>query len=964
MTIPGSIALILAWALSLAPGSVAKDRESVASAGKAVLTADRDRFKEGGESLKWEWSKGKDLMIVKGEADKAFMPRFSLDEATLRTKGISLWIYNPEPAADSLVFEILDTKLRTSFTFPFYLKGKGWRACWTSFADMRRCDGSLEIAAFRIVPPARKGRVWIDRITFPVQQVNDRITPDEQMPSNNSEAARWHWCRTLEWSLNGCDLPKPTVLTAAQKRDLELVRKALDAEYREGRAFPKALKAAEETFSRAGIKPLKDGGYTGLPLIAPDEMAPKEDALILSDLEAMLYGFALDAVYNDSAEARQRYFLVWRYALDQGFAAGSGMGTNHHYGYKLRKLFASAWMMRENILAASEKDDIIATIRYWAGIGETWKPYERGRDGVIDSWNTLLLPRAVAAMLPDDECANWRDMTCITRWVEGSLEPSPGTVGGFKEDGTGFHHGGFYPAYTSGAVASLGKYVRVVTGTSLQLGEDSRRLLARALQTMRNYSNLTEWGIGLSGRHPFHGNMSPADIGAFAALALAGDLSGKGDGFDRELAADYLRLNPGKSREGAFFRREGVLPAKAPEGFFVLNTGAAGIFRGGDWMVTLKGYTTDVWGAEIYTADNRYGRYQSYGSAQIFSRPGRGESGYVQEGWDWNRLPGTTSIHLPLERLDSPLKGTTMAKSAEDYAGSCSIGGRSGMFSMKLMERELERFTPDFRARKSVFCFEGGRMVFLGSGISNTNAGFATETTLFQNTPGSGIEVNGMAHADYFTRAIADGPTHLTDGQGNHYFIPSGEVRTGISRQHSANERNRKPTEGDFAWAVIDHGKAPKDASYEYWVLIQPEGKVSEEKPYEVLRQDSSAHIVRDFESGITARSFFEDCSPEGDGFVVSCTAETMVMNRVTVPGQMLVSVCDPGRHLAEKAFSTPAESIPAVKRLLLKGLWEILVPDGRISLSREGGNTLLQISCTDGTPVEFTLRHPAPSGN
>lgn len=58
-------------------------------------------------------------------------------------------------------------------------------------------------------------------------------------------------------------------------------------------------------------------------------------------------------------------------------------------------------------------------------------------------------------------------------------------------------------------------------------------------------------------------------------------------------------------------RKEGVKAAQAPQGFFVYNYGSAGIFRRADWMVTLKGYTTDVWGAEIYAKDNRYGRYQS-----------------------------------------------------------------------------------------------------------------------------------------------------------------------------------------------------------------------------------------------------------------------------------------------------------------------------------------------------------------
>jgi len=82
-------------------------------------------------------------------------------------------------------------------------------------------------------------------------------------------------------------------------------------------------------------------------------------------------------------------------------------------------------------------------------------------------------------------------------------------------------------------------------------------------------------------------------------------------------------------------------------------------------MVTLKGYNTDVWCSEIYTKDNRYGRYQSYGSVQILAsgRPVNSfASGFVEDGWDWNRVPGTTTIHLPLEKLENPLPGTLMEK--------------------------------------------------------------------------------------------------------------------------------------------------------------------------------------------------------------------------------------------------------------------------------------------------------------
>ena len=158
-------------------------------------------------------------------------------------------------------------------------------------------------------------------------------------------------------------------------------------------------------------------------------------------------------------------------------------------------------------------------------------------------------------------------------------------------------------------------------------------------------------------------------------------------------------------------------------------------------MVTLKGYNTDVWGAEIYTKDNRYGRYQSYGSVQIMGAPSRKASGYNENGWDWNRLPGTTTIHLPFELLNSPLPGTTMARSKEKFAGASSLKNQNGMFAMKLMERDLKNFTGDFVARKSVFCFDN-RLICLGTDIKNSNSDYPTETTLFQHVFRTGKRIS------------------------------------------------------------------------------------------------------------------------------------------------------------------------------------------------------------------------------
>ena len=458
--------------------------------------------------------------------------------------------------------------------------------------------------------------------------------------------------------------------------------------------------------------------------------------------------------------------------------------------------------------------------------------------------------------------------------------------------------------------------------------------------------------------------MKDDDIASFAYLALAGDLSGKDDEFDRSLAADYLRLCKEDTPEARYFRSKGIEAAPAPEGFFVYNYGAAGIFRRNDWMVTLKGYTTDVWGAEIYRKDNRYGRYQSYGSVQIMGQPSRQASGYDVNGWDWNRLPGTTTIHLPWELLDAPYE-TTMAHSTENFAGSSTLDGHNGMFAMKLIERNMKNFTPDFVARKSVFCFDN-RMVCLGTGIRNSNQTHNTETTLFQSRfePNAHpIRVEGAVQQQVGYRQslqpTAEQPVHLQDGYHNHYFVKRGKVNVQIAEQQSLHEKTRQQTTGCFASAWIDHGKAPQNETYEYLVWIQPTEKERSEHnafdTYRVIQCDDRAHIVSDCLSQTTAYAIFEDLQPEHSSLFAALPAETMVMLRCE-GSEATLSVCDPNLNISEKTYTTKEPSRPIEKQLTLKGHWNVKGSNDKVVATAQGENTILTVRCQHGQPVTFVM--------
>ena len=922
------------------------------SSDKQELALSSSYYKEGSKSLEWKFSPNSILDIPSESV-------FTLEG----DNGITLWIYNEKPQQDSLRFEFYSPNGHVSHHFGFRLYAAGWRACWISFKHMQGDKQDKKIAGYRIIAPNRTGRVFIDRLTFPVKKINDRTTPDLQMPTNNSLTYRdlWHWCRVWQWEQYQYDLPLSESLTTDEKQELATVEARLTAILDTPKAPKKGISKAYSTFKAANIRP-SSNGFTGAPVVAPDELNRRKGELSWNDLEDMLSGFAYDAYYNHSAQSAKNYFLVWDYAINQGFAFGSGMGTNHHYGYQVRKIYTTAWLMRDAIWKAPNRDNILSALIFWSALQETRIPFQYGRDELLDSWHTLLMAKTVSALLFVDERERARALAGLSRWLSGSLQYSPGTIGGIKVDGTTFHHGGFYPAYTTGVLAMVGQFIALTSHTRYVPTMEARQVLKSAFISMRNYCNIYEWGIGISGRHPFGGSMKENDVAAFAYLALAGDLSGESNTFDHHLAADYKRLCNNDTPEAIYFRKEGITPAKAPQGFFVYNYGSAGIFRRNDWMVTLKGYTTDVWGSEIYRKDNRYGRYQSYGSVQIMGYPSRKASGFDENGWDWNRLPGTTTIHLPFDLLDSPLPGTTMAHSKENFSGSSSLEGKNGMFAMKLMERNLKNFTPDFVARKSVFCFNN-RMICLGTGISNSNASFPTETTLFQSTFQKGksdIYVDGKLKNVPFHQELNDGKRHcIQDGYNNYYLVNGDNVQIQIARQDSHHEKNRAKTQGTFASAYINHGAAPQNAGYEYMVLIQPSPKeldaARRKAPYQILHKDSIAHVVIDKQTGITAYAAFETYLPQKDELFLSIPAETMVMQKQS-GSNLLLSVCDPNLNISEKAFTTKEPSRPIEKKLILKGQWKCKTLQEDVTVEVGQTETVLTVTCRHGQPIEFIL--------
>lgn len=244
-------------------------------------------------------------------------------------------------------------------------------------------------------------------------------------------------------------------------------------------------------------------------------------------------------------------------------------------------------------------------------------------------------------------------------------------------------------------------------------------------------------------------------------------------------------------------------------------------------MVTLKAFNSNVWSSEIYLKDNRYGRYQSHGVVQIASLGPQEEQGYRQAGWDWNRMPGATTLHLPLEALNSPNRHTLMQRGTHPFSGTSSLDGRYGMLAFDLRPmRDQPSFDQALSALKSVLAVDD-RLIMVGSDLNSSDDKHALETTLFQlaNAAGrdSAIWVNGQRiDAATWQGSLQDGDW-LIDADGNGYLLvqgPTAEVRRQL--QHSADNKSMAPTEGSSASPGSIMARQSRTAPTSIWWCLTP----------------------------------------------------------------------------------------------------------------------------------------------
>lgn len=965
-------------------------------------------YKDGTHSMEWVFEPGGVLELKK---DLKFEKKDPTGK-DLYLSAFIVWVYNEEPQDAKIEFQFLkDGKKCTSF--PFGINFKGWRAAWVCYE--RDMQGTPEegMNELRIVAPQSKGRLFIDHLITGTKVDARQQTADLQVPFVNA-ATKNHWLVVYKHSLLQPDI-ELTPVSNQQKKEMKLLEKRFrDMNYTKGKVTEKELNTIRKKYDFYQIT-YKNGHVSGVPIYmvraseAYERIIPNWDKDMLTKLGVEMKAYfdlmkRIAVAYNNSTdqpevqkELRQKFMAMYDHITDQGVTYGSCWGNIHHYGYSVRGLYLAYFLMKDVLREEGRLLEAERTLRWYAITNEVYpKPQGNGID--MDSFNTQTTGRIASILMMEDTPEKLQYLKSFSRWIDYGCRPALGLAGSFKADGGAFHHRNNYPAYAVGGLDGATNMIYLFNHTEWAVSPLAHETVRKVLLAMRFYCNKQHFPLSMSGRHPDgRGKLVPMH---YAMMAMAGTPDGK-EAYDESMAAAYLRLIsdiPADAQEPDYMpkvsnaqerkiakqlMKQGFRAEEDPEGNLALGYGCVSVQRRDNWSAVVRGHSRYLWAAEHYLGHNLFGRYLAHGSMQILTAaPGQtvtpATSGWKQEGFDWNRIPGATYIHLPLDLLKAKVMNVDtfsgmeeMLYSDEAFAGGLSQQQENGNFGMKLHEHD--KYNGTHRARKS-YHFIGGTIVCLGTDIENDNADYPTETTIFQ------LAVNDAAGQEYWKNYQGNGNVwmdHLNTG----YYVP---VKASFEKnfpQRSRLQNSGKDTKGDWVSLVVNHGKAPKGGSYEYAVLPQTDAatmKAFAKKPgYKVLKQDRDAHIVQVPAEGICSYVLFETPQATLPGGLLQRTdTACLVMVQKEASDKYLLTVAQPdlalyrgdsdealdenGKRIERSIYSRPwinNESGEIPVTVTLKGRWTVEETPYCKLVSADKKQTVLRFTCKDGASFEVELK-------
>lgn len=926
----------------------------------------KEKSKDGTSSLKWDFEKNSTLTI-KGDVGYKIFQQGMQEKAR---SSFVMWIYNKKPIVDKMQVQF-KKKGEVKSYFSINMNFTGWRTMWVQYdRDMSgKAEENMDEITF--ISPNVNGEIYIDQIYTSILIDPRHNARDEQVDFINLQAdnaVNSHWM-ALYKNYNAISQNKDI-----QKLTSEEIKGIRSVENRFKNDIIKKEKVNLKLIEKNREK-LQE--YLTTTVVSPQTIVlykdfSEEEKSYLKDVQIKEYGSwlrELAFMYNSTEDKKYKkeIYEIFKKGLnhlyEQGWTKGSCQGTIHHLGYQVRELYQSIFLMKEPLLKDKNLKQAKEMVTWYSAMGILYTPDSEIKGVNADVLNTMLPGMLIAILLNDDDKVTASQLYQLNHYLTKSIDYAPGLLGGFKEDGSMFHHMQNYPAYAKGAFEGLTPIMYYLGNTAFALDNYSFNIVKKAVLMTRVYSNTHTWLISISGRHPDDRFQISDEV--FRYLAL-----GKKVGNDSELANAYLRLAP----QGRFAEELSSLGFRAettPQGAWTMNMSSLQLHRRDNWLIGVKGYSRYLVGNETYIKNNLFGRYMSYGNFQILENS-LIESGYVQQGWDWAHFPGTTAIALPIDKLKSPISQVDiysgveeMLLSDETFSGGNSLNN-NGMFAMKLHEHS--KYNDTHRARKSVFLFDN-RVILLGSDIEN-KSDYETHTTLFQNYLS---DKNSISKVEKIKNN-----NFILDTQNNLYKVVEGNLKYKNGLQHSLDQNKGTPTENYYEMAYINHGKNPKNQKYQYAILVKGDKEEQEifkkNSNYQVLQQDYNAHIVEDEISKMRGYALFESGDVK-DKYLKSIDTPSLILIKPN-DNSLELSFVDPDLRLYEGKDESQYEkngklkevsiysrkwnsdpSIPHTSIIILNGKYSLEKENKDISIEILDNTTIIKITTTYAMPVKLTLR-------
>ncbi len=587
---------------------------------------------------------------------------------------------------------------------------------------------------------------------------------------------------------------------------------------------------------------------------------------------------------------------------------------------------------------------------------------------------------------PNDEIAV-KELSAFSHFLSACTQYSPSGYDILKPDGTGFHHNSHYNGYMY-SYKTWVEYMGRLKGTTFRIEKEAYLRMRKAVVSeylMAVRSDTDEhriFGNSMAGRHPFTGigvNFSRELLETL--IEVGGDINGVTH--DLELASYYNYFYKTKKYKDA--------PVLNADGYYQFNFSAAGVYRKDNWVAVMRCPTTNFWGGEIYNKQNRFGRYQSHGTLEIIYEGGLSPSGYPTDskkksgGWDWNMMPGSTTVHYTDWQKLMPGQNDEdrfdQKSSTTNFAGALAWND-CGLFGAAFDQDDKWgnfRYEPtNLKFCKSVFAIDG--MLFsMGTNIEakgNYPEDYITATNLFQSVMSKRCKtliVNGQKIDKGEEKIIESGKNvWIVAPTTTGYYIPERHDRL-IIRHSEQNTPSSAGIAAEFgkeivSKAYLEHGVKPKRSTYRFLtvpnVIPQQMKEIADKQKtgtlFEVMTERDSLHVVKYHPTSTIAYSFFAPASGLTCGIVHASATELLVMERLDKNNDKLeLAICNPNlrpktiRKNYWYTMATPME-------VELLGKWKITAGKDAQGLTIEqnnAGNTVLKAKLTEGNPIYVTLK-------